>query len=203
MTFDREVSVVTGVVRPTIGLTIGESARNRHRFAGYAGGSPGRELRFVYLVQSVDFDDNGVNIGNVGFQLTRQRDLCLYRRSNNCQSKFHLVRRLNQERRRPERQSQLRFAGFVAEPTQGEREQRLPRRCRDLRRRGAHRAHLPQEHPPGVVPSGRHGAGRGERQRPDHGQGRGRFARGERSRSGRRHRADADAGEPGAGGRAA
>ena len=61
VTFDQEVRVVTGSVPPTIILDIGED-RYGTRYASYAGGSPGFELRFVYIVSPTDFDDNGVSI---------------------------------------------------------------------------------------------------------------------------------------------
>ena len=60
VTFDQEVRVVTGSVPPTIILDIGD--RYGTRYASYAGGSPGFELRFVYIVSPTDFDDNGVSI---------------------------------------------------------------------------------------------------------------------------------------------
>ena len=57
MTFDQEVRVTQKNATPTILLGVGDT-----KYASYAGGSPGFELRFVYVVRPTDFDDNGVSI---------------------------------------------------------------------------------------------------------------------------------------------
>ena len=60
--------MVTGAVPPTIRLNIGEHSNPEatYRYASYAGGSPGSELRFVYIVRPTDFDSNGISFPDNG-----------------------------------------------------------------------------------------------------------------------------------------